>query len=316
MVDLVYICSSARSGSTLLDLLIGAHPSALPVSEINRLPEHILMDSRCTCGEPISRCGFWVPIVDELAKVKGADLWRSPRAVNLGFTKPDPEMQRSAWLPLYLAHRALYIGWLDLLQYVGVDIHTSSLCSRYQRWIVENGRLHDIVRCHSGCRLIVDSSKDVKVAVGLYRARPDHTRIILLSRDGRGVMASTLRTASDLNRSVKGWVRYYRRALRWLTGEVDQRHVLRVRYENLVANPDAEMRRVFQFLELDKPDGADHLQPSHAHVFSGNRNTLKTSSIKPDERWRTELSEEHLAFFERHGAATMLALGYPYARHC
>ena len=58
MARLAYIAASSHSGSTLLAMLLGAHPQACTAGELRLTnvgdPERYL----CSCGEKISRCGI------------------------------------------------------------------------------------------------------------------------------------------------------------------------------------------------------------------------------------------------------------------
>jgi hypothetical protein len=95
-----------------------------------------------------------------------------------------------------------------------------------------------------------------------------------------------------------------------LDHDVRPEHVLRVYYENLVTKPDVELRRIYEFLNLPAVPTNGEFGDSNSHILAGNKNTLKTASIKSDERWRKELSTDQLAYFGRHGAKTMSGLGY------
>jgi hypothetical protein len=73
---LVYIASDARSGSTLLDQLLGGHPAAVSVGELCRLSDFVRRGDRCTCGEPVHECPFWAPVLRAEPEVETAALPR------------------------------------------------------------------------------------------------------------------------------------------------------------------------------------------------------------------------------------------------
>lgn len=62
-MKVVYIASSAHSGSTLLDLMLNGHSRGFTVGEIKQLPRYVGEDKlkkRCTCGAPsVLECPFW-----------------------------------------------------------------------------------------------------------------------------------------------------------------------------------------------------------------------------------------------------------------
>src|SRR5262245_24077949 len=73
----VFVLSDMRSGSTLLDQLLGAHSSVMSLGEVHWLdayvrqdraiydPEHDLV---CTCGSSVVDCRFWGEVARRLAR--------------------------------------------------------------------------------------------------------------------------------------------------------------------------------------------------------------------------------------------------------
>ena len=65
-LKILYIASSGRSGSTVLDLLLGAHAACWTLGEFYVLPWNLRMHTKpCGCGRPVEECHFWGPIVAE-----------------------------------------------------------------------------------------------------------------------------------------------------------------------------------------------------------------------------------------------------------
>ena len=50
----LYICSAARSGSTLTDMFIGGHSQTASLGEINLLGNAISLNAECSCGDKLS----------------------------------------------------------------------------------------------------------------------------------------------------------------------------------------------------------------------------------------------------------------------
>lgn len=69
----LYILGYGRSGSTLLDRLLGSHPEILSVGEIGRfhncLKERERMPTYCACGEKLFECQHWGAILKKLAEI-------------------------------------------------------------------------------------------------------------------------------------------------------------------------------------------------------------------------------------------------------
>ncbi|MCU0923931.1 MAG: sulfotransferase, partial [Burkholderiaceae bacterium] len=117
-----YICSSGRSGSTLLNLMLGSHPDFVCLGEIEHLPKNVALDTVCTCGARVSACPFWNRVFDRLASDSGMDMRAEPYRHALGYLKAssvvDPRYQTKA----YLVRRRFVLG-LKYLQYrYGLDL--------------------------------------------------------------------------------------------------------------------------------------------------------------------------------------------------
>lgn len=311
MISSLFICSASRSGSTLLDRLIGSHPDALSVGELGHLPKNIALDSTCSCGQHLRQCAFWVPAVDRLCKEFGVDLWKTPYALDLGFVRAGVEIDHQHQTKGYLARRGAYLAWMESLMKLNAGFLRTPLLGRYRDSIENNARVHRVLREMTGKRIVIDSTKGFRWSTGQYLLHPEQTRLVLLSRDGRGVMASYMRSGRSRQKALQHWQKYYESALPWLERHVPPEHVLRVYYERLVSEPAAELERIYRFLGLPQPEGADYLQQHDAHILNGNPMRLGgLQQIKPDDRWQRELNDEDKAYFASAGRTMARSLGY------
>src|SRR5947208_1566130 len=71
--NVVYICSDTRSGSTLLDMLLGRHHLLTSVGELHHLYNYIngnyyrqkTKEDTCACEKKILDCPFWNRVITE-----------------------------------------------------------------------------------------------------------------------------------------------------------------------------------------------------------------------------------------------------------
>lgn len=305
----IYICAGEHSGSTLLDHLLGTHSQVSSLGEIEHLPKNIALNTRCTCGKPILDCGVWERVLANLSLQAGVDLRHEPYALPVGFPKAKVIVDRRRQTPLYLLRRRLALGAL----YLGL--------ATGQRWLADAGganrvlgnafRLYDAVGRVLGSRFVVDSSKSYLRALGLYRLHPERVRVVLLSRDGRGVYYSQKKRGFPERERLRGWARHYRRALPLLDRYVAPPHRLRVAYEALAADPEAELRRLCDFVGIRfEPAMLDFGNKVH-HSTNGNDTRFSgQTGIRPDTAWRTQLDAHDMALFERAAGSVNRALGY------
>lgn len=159
--------------------------------------------------------------------------------------------------------------------------------------------LYDLVRKVSGKPIVVDSSKDPHRMKLLYLLRPESTRIIFLTRDGRGVMYSYMnRVGLSAAQAAKAWRRGNRYAMLMLRTVRDGDY-LHIRYEELCRSPERTLKTICGFLGLDYADMLSFKSCIH-HNIGGNRMRLRREEcIIEDMRWRKELSEEDLSAFDQ-----------------
>ncbi len=55
--SVIYVAGYGRSGSTILDIVLGSHPAIWAMGAVHNLP--FWGDRPCSCGEPLSSCDFW-----------------------------------------------------------------------------------------------------------------------------------------------------------------------------------------------------------------------------------------------------------------
>ncbi len=67
----LFIVGSGRSGSTILDLAIGANNKCFSVGEIQNLHKEFIEDRWCTCRKTYSCCDVWSSLFLKVKKSKG-----------------------------------------------------------------------------------------------------------------------------------------------------------------------------------------------------------------------------------------------------
>jgi len=70
---LVYIGGYGRSGSTLLEYLLAAHPEVVACGEIERHLRVFARRRTCTCGEPARHCQVWGEFQHKSGRLEGLD---------------------------------------------------------------------------------------------------------------------------------------------------------------------------------------------------------------------------------------------------
>ena len=73
MAKLIYIGGYGRSGSTLLEYLLTAHPDVVACGEVERHLRRFGRKKICTCGRPMQDCPVWADFRHKTGRVKGFD---------------------------------------------------------------------------------------------------------------------------------------------------------------------------------------------------------------------------------------------------
>jgi hypothetical protein len=315
-VKVLMIMSLGRSGSTVLDVVLGNHPGIESVGEVTRLvrtgwvsreslrgidPERVHVPI-CTCGKrldvlyvdtPDEACPFWSSVRREWIERANADGVES-------YPKLQDHFEPQRRWPRLLHEK--YRRSTSFRSYAGLT-----------RSFFES------IRAVSGKTAIVDSSKISVRAFALGMIPGVDLYVVHLVRDGRGVIASRLGSFREDHRArVRGdhkdrwmstsavrWRGVSMVSLRWIVGnllsewvctQLGPKRTIRLRYEDFVADPKSALERIGSLVELDLTDVAEAAssgKPMQAgHNVGGNR-TKKSGiiTLRPDaQEWRTALS--------------------------
>ncbi|MEM6823128.1 MAG: sulfotransferase [Verrucomicrobiota bacterium] len=285
----VFILGIGRSGSTMLDLMLGSHSKGFSLGEISKLPEiygrNPSLKSFCPTGT------FWEDhFTQEDAKslALGLSGHRLHRFIPLKFERLFRETTRTDAVlnPYLLLHKRIR-------QELLID------SSKYPDWVAQ--RLN---------------AREFRQGIIDYY-------VIHVVRDGRAVLNSYLRAYPDQTAESI--------SQRWLSNFMQCEQVfeslpankrLRLRYEALATEPTAVMSDVCNFLNIPfEPDMLEYWKHEHYYIAGsrsaraliaryqnkpvpagatevhGNYYAEMDLTIKLDQRWRDELSEEKLKTF-------------------
>jgi hypothetical protein len=296
-VKVLKITGLGRSGSTILDIVLGNHTDIESVGEVGSLirtgwisheslrgidPKR-LRRRLCTCGKrldvlyvdtPGEACPFWASVPREwLARTDGDSIESYPRFENAF------ELKRRWPRLLYEKRRpsALFQA------YAGLTL-----------------TFFDSIRAVSGKPIIVDSATVPIRTFALGMMPGIDLYVVHLVRDGRGVITSNRKTIrkdrrASMWKTMGRWVSLNLLS-EWVCMQLGPKRTMRLRYEDFVADPETALDRIGSLLELDLTGvarAATAGEPMGAgHNIGGNR-TKESGyvTLRPDiQEWKTELS--------------------------
>ena len=253
-----------RSGSTLLDLLLGGHREVVGLGEVfsfaNRAQAWVEDRERvlCSCGSPVPECEFWAPVFE------------SADGLTRGQTDPSLPLRDQVYDLVLRRFQECYGP-----EAVMVD---SSKNPMGLEILASNSLANDIRVLH----LV----KDVRAYVvsKLDRRADAKDANIMSSPVGR-------LKARILNRSaVAAGIQWYRgnaEVSRSIRGAVDE-NVQPVSYDQLCLQPDDVLKSICRFVDLDFDSAMLDLKDSGSHNILGNRmrnDPERRSAIRYDNRW-------------------------------
>jgi hypothetical protein len=280
----LYIGGEGRSGSTVLEQALAAHPHLVAVGELKYLWKWGLQNSElCACGRPVPECEFWAPVGRRLFGPEG---FASPAAADI---LDEYEQVASNW--------RMFDAFLTPL--------TPSAKQRLER---VRGFLADLYRAigaEAGRPVVVDASKH-PMHLAIVRGCPDiDLTVVQLVRDPRGVVNSWSREVAlphdptgqrtmgphPASAVVVRWV-LMNLAVQWIRSTTKG---ITVRYEDLCLDPKPTLQRIFQAADADPelapPVKGRSLPVAPGHGIAGNPSRFGDSQVvlTEDNSWRSRL---------------------------
>jgi hypothetical protein len=304
----VSILSPPLSGSTLLTYLLATHPQVATIGERKKFYRKVFRPDMvgakyCSCGALFTDCPVWNGIKTKLISDSRFD-----HIASLDFT--NFQLYHNFHLNR-VAHKICLLfalrgpTWAQHIPY--------PIGRRFARLCDANARLIDAVLDMNSASVFVDSSKSARHTVYLhsvYTSKYD-MRVILLLRDGRGQVYSTLKRgwAEDIEEACQKWVNQIK-YLRKIVNAIRATTYL-LEYEQLCSKPTRTMSEVFKFLNLDPEKGSLRFRDHNQHIMGNWEMRMGTSDqIQDGQEWRENLTSEQLNIFNKLAGETNRSLGY------
>ncbi len=291
----MYIGGWGRSGTTIMDNVLGAHDGVFSAGELYHVWQRgLINDRKCGCGQPVRACA----------------LWRDVLHVAYGDHPPDPR-QVVAWQREAVRAR-----------------HTSRLLRQPHPLAEITARLYHAIAEVTGATLVIDSSK-VPSGAALLATMPDVTGYLLhVVRDPRAVAYSWRRPTKQLDQSRPAMMRRHglvdstshwaswnllvERAARAFDGRY-----LRVRYEDFVAAPADVTGRILALAGVGPTagpfEGTHRVRLPGNHTVSGNPSRFRSGAVdlRVDDAWRAGLPTRAARAVTALAAPLLHRYGYP-----
>jgi Sulfotransferase family len=293
-----------RSGSTLLDRLLGTHPNIASCGELcNLVRAFRSREEYCSCGSVVGDCVFWNAAIRRWREtISGHDLGEYEDL------RTNFESRYSLANPLDGPHAA---------------------SSNYLRYLDYTRALFDAIAQESCASIIVDSSKSPARAASLSRICELDIVLLHLVRDPRGVASSLARSYAKapregLQQAIRGRS-VARTGIAWMVTNLFASRLRRVRrgqsilvrYEDYVAQPTRVFQHIGTLLGSELQEvvqralSAASAEPEQ-HMVAGNRMRMKPAArLMPEARSIGNLRFLQYLVVTLLTLPLMLRFGYP-----
>ncbi|HZJ47944.1 MAG TPA: sulfotransferase [Acidimicrobiia bacterium] len=302
----LYIAGWGRSGSTIIDNILGEIDGFFSGGEIHYLWERGLIEGRsCGCGLPLGECEMWSQVLALLgSKGIGAD----SASEIVRWQEQCVRIRHTFGLARSRARRR------------------DGVLEAYARVL---GEVYSAVRQVTGARVIIDSSKRPSDGAMLRLVPGVSPSYVHLVRDPRAVSYSWRRRKAHLDRAAAAEMRQHNvvgstaswtlwnLAIETLRRRHDSSGSMLLRYEDFIVRPRATIEAIVELVgedpaQLPFEDDAT-VRLSGNHTISGNPSRFSTGQValRADDEWMSNQSPTDRAL------ATVLALpllrryGYP-----
>jgi hypothetical protein len=280
-LKVLFIAGNGRSGSTLLDSILGQLPGFCAVGEVRQIWDEGIVENRlCGCGTPVHDCEVWHAVLDDLTRksaISGAHLSRLRE--QLAQTKQLLPMIAT---PSRYRRRAV----------TGLD-----------EFLDATGRLYQAIARVTQSDIIVDSSKwptytfllDLLPEIDLY--------VLHLVRDPRACAFSWTRgKETEPGKPIGLQTASYTTAY-WLAWNPAIRYFWRrrpdryrfLRYEDFILQPRPTIESIVDFVgasATDLPFVDDHtVTMAQTHAIAGNSTKFAKGPVRLrlDDEWRRRM---------------------------
>ena len=252
--QIIYIAGFERSGSTILDIMVGNMNNHFSVGELSFYPVNGIVDNEfCSCGERVMDCSFWKRVTER---------WNRERKLSI-------EQFNSTHWNNFRNKRFFHL----MKNLVLPD-------NNFNTFVADTKLLYNIIWSENGGRVIIDSSKSPYRMLLLKKAG-FNPRVVHVVRKISGVLYSAQKLIKkDPTKGIEkelGNRKPFNVIITWLINNIFvklfssglSRTV--IRYENFIHSPESELGKVAPlseaYLSLLKNNGPFNA----AHLVAGGR---------------------------------------------
>jgi hypothetical protein len=271
-INLIYIASNGRSGSTLLDSILGASDNITTLGELQILPYELTNEAQpCGCGSRVVDCKFWKKVLENNKYI------HNPLFTKFRSTKGSGKAVRPVELISYflnlkrggIAYKYSKLSY-DLIDYI--NRKEFNFNDKGEQWFV-------------------DASKDPYRLSLMVESNLFNIKVIHIVKDPRSFVFSAVNRERWFKKNIKTIrmaVRYLvqNKIIEYIMPKAEDKSIT-IRYESLATSPRETLLLISNKLNISiDQDSIDDFRSVLQHGISGNHSRIEQKNIKLDTRWK------------------------------
>ncbi len=298
-VQVIYILGEGRSGSTLIERILGQHSEIFAAGELKHIWERSFIENQlCSCGKKFKECNIWQKIIQDL------------EPYNI-----DPYEQMDVQNKISRLRHYFKLKKLKKNATLKNDDDLMKLANTYYT-------LYRSILKSTGKKYVLDASKHPVFAFILSMHPKIELHTIHLVRDLRGVAYAwtkkKIRPEITTHKELMPQYSVLRTSASWdivnFIGEKLKNYAhsyTLIRYEDIISDPQKHIQKIFDHLNLNNEiesiftnDQTVNLKTNHTVAGNPMRFTTGPVTLTLDEKWKVNMSTKDKLISK--------ILGYPY----
>jgi len=312
-MKLVYILSQGHSGSTLTDCMLGTHPDFISSGELRYINWQLertkgikattSAQNCCTCEKDFRDCNFWSLVFKQLKLKTGKDIVADPTSFDTAFFGKFAFQNRGGFQQKFLnkAKGYFFREWLER----GFNLSSIAwLEPRVKTWVKNNWQLYETMAGVADKPVVIDSSKDLCIALLMQQYKPKEVYILFLHRSIEGLAASSKKWSEkkgktlNISTVIKEKQRFETRVKTYKT--IKNLNYIDVEYEDIVQHPADFVEHVVHKIGANtnykkQTNSQFYINPKLQHLVAGNPMRYRGKQlVSYDASWKKRLNESEL----------------------
>jgi len=294
-IPVIYILSNGRSGSTILDLMLGSFSNLWTLGEAQLFPLEVNFNAVCGSGEPILESVFWKDLIPKIQ-------FKDDNCSISYFRRSHPHGSHTGAV---VRKKLLY----ELI----TDKFSSDTIKRIESYGKLNAEYFEKTMQHAEqngfagkIEWIVDASKDPYRLMWLQKSGLFDIKVIhLVKRPSAFVYSTAKGKHQGMNPLMVA-----RMTLRWVVENkimskvcdqcISPENVYTLQYEELAQNPEKALATIGTKFGIQLNGySTNQFREYQNFGVSGNKSRWENRSIFLDEKWKKQMPHKHIKFVNR-----------------